>query len=295
MKDSPVDLHIHSNKSSDGDFSPFRIIRLASQYKFGAVSIADHDTVAAYPEALEWGEIYGVKVIPGIELTTLYKSREFHLLLPFVDWKSKKLHELLRTARRRRMEEAEARIARLQETGFAIRLRDVERAASPFPPLGVTIAQVLLDKAGDQPEDLMRKYSHLPDGRFAPYQFYCDYFAEGKPAHVPRRNLQLADVLSEVRETGGVPVLAHPGASFQNATGAELRELKDKGLEGLEVYTSYHNHKKTGFYKKQAEALDLVATAGSDFHGSIKPDIPFGCIKNGDSGMIEDLKGRIKA
>ena len=54
-----IDLHIHSNKSSDGDFSPFHIIQLAKEKKLRAVSISDHDTVAAYPEALYFGQKAG--------------------------------------------------------------------------------------------------------------------------------------------------------------------------------------------------------------------------------------------
>jgi len=79
-----VDLHIHSNKSSDGDFSPFHIIQLSKKNKLRAISIADHDTVAAYPEALELGEEEGIEVIPSLELTTLFGDREFHLLLPLL-------------------------------------------------------------------------------------------------------------------------------------------------------------------------------------------------------------------
>jgi predicted metal-dependent phosphoesterase TrpH len=50
-----IDLHIHSNKSSDGDFTPFHIVKLAQEKKMEAISISDHDTVAAYPEALRLG------------------------------------------------------------------------------------------------------------------------------------------------------------------------------------------------------------------------------------------------
>ena len=59
-----VDLHIHSNKSSDGEFSPTELVRMAQQVGLRAIAIADHDTVAAYPEALEAGEKVGLEVIP---------------------------------------------------------------------------------------------------------------------------------------------------------------------------------------------------------------------------------------
>ena len=60
-----------------------------------AISIADHDTVAAYPEAVELGRAAGVEVIPGIEVTTLFDGREFHLLLPLVDWTSPALARII--------------------------------------------------------------------------------------------------------------------------------------------------------------------------------------------------------
>jgi hypothetical protein len=99
-------------------------------------------------------------------------------------------------------------------------------------------------------------------------------------------------VLSEVSETGGVPVLAHPGASFQQTTREDLRALQAAGLQGLEVYTSYHDEDQAALYSALAREFDLVATAGSDFHGSIKPHIPFGSLRDGTYAMVEELEKR---
>jgi hypothetical protein len=41
-----------------------------------------------------------------------------------------------------------------------------------------------------------------------------------------------------------------------------------------------------------AEELDLVATAGSDFHGRIKPQVIFGQLKEGTYEMVEALEKR---
>jgi len=41
-----------------------------------------------------------------------------------------------------------------------------------------------------------------------------------------------------------------------------------------------------------AEDFDLVATAGSDFHGRIKPHVQFGALAEGDYGMVERLRRR---
>jgi len=287
-----VDLHIHSSRSSDGDFTPFHIIQLTKETKLRAISIADHDTVAAYPEALELGEEAGIEVIPSIELTTLFDDREFHLLLPFVNWKKKIVSEIIAGIAKKRVEEAKDRVHKLQEIGFDISWKEVARRTKSMPPLGVVIAQILLEKGERGKDTAFEKYFEGTNRLFAPYLFYRDYFMEGKPASVPRRNVSLLEVLKLVPKTEGVPVLAHPGAYFQQVKKEDLILLKEHGLEGLEVYTSYHDSAQTSFYKETAEELDLVVTAGSDFHGRIKPHIRFGSLDKGDYSMVESLRRR---
>jgi predicted metal-dependent phosphoesterase TrpH len=287
-----IDLHIHSNKSSDGDFTPFHIVKLAQEKKMEAISISDHDTVAAYPEALRLGKKADVEIIPSMELTTVFEDREFHLLLPFVNWKSEVVAHLISQVTDRRMQEARERVAKLQELGFNLTWDEVLKESEPFPPLGVTIAQILLRRAEREDDSSLKTYLEGENRLFAPYHFYRDYFMEGKPASVPRRNLDVLDVLDRIPHTGAVPVLAHPGAYFQRARKADLVVLKEKGLRGLEVYTSYHSPEQTEMYKKMAEELDLVPTTGSDFHGTIKPHIPFGSLNDGGYWMVEELRKR---
>jgi len=287
-----IDLHIHSNRSSDGDFSPFHIIKLAKEKKLRAISITDHDTVAAYPEALKIGQEAGVEVIPSVELTTLFEDREFHLLLPFVNWKKRVFKKIIAEVSKRRYEEAEERVNKLRELGFEISWKEVLRKSEPYPPLGVTIAQIILAKAEKKKDPLFRKYLEGERRLFSPYYFYKDYFMEGKPAFVPRRNISLLDVLRLAPQTGAVPVLAHPGSYFQRTEKEDLEIFKENGLLGIEVYTSYHDASQTEFYKKMAEELDLVPTAGSDFHGSIKPHVPFGSLNEGEYWMVEELRKR---
>jgi predicted metal-dependent phosphoesterase TrpH len=104
--------------------------------------------------------------------------------------------------------------------------------------------------------------------------------------------VSLVDVLDVVAKDGAVPVLAHPGAYFEQATKEDLLTLKETGLVGLEAFSSYHDSEQIRFYKALSEELDLVATAGSDFHGRIKPHIPFGALKEGNYRMVEELKKR---
>ena len=164
--------------------------------------------------------------------------------------------------------------------------------AGATPPLGVFIAQVLLDKPESLRDPRLSKYYDAAGRPLMPKYFYLDFFLEGKPAFVPQRHIPLFDVLETAPNAGAVPVLSHPGAYFENATPEDLKDLRERGLEGLEVYTSYHDEAQTRFFGEQARALDLVATAGSDFHGRVKPHVPFGLIKDGHYGMISALRKR---
>jgi 3',5'-nucleoside bisphosphate phosphatase len=294
MKDGRVDLHVHSSISSDGDFPPSELLRMAKEKGLRAISISDHDTVGAYPEALEWGSRFGVELIPSVEMTTLFKGREFHLLLPFIHWQSRTLLRILNTVTEARMEEAKERVARLQALGFDISWDEVILQTRGGPPLGVSIAQVLIDKGRKNRTPSLRQYYEGANLLFAPYLFYRDYFLEEGPAFVPKRTVSLTDVLEAVSGNGAVPVLAHPGAYFERATKEDLAALEERGLAGLEVYSSYHEPDQVQFYRALAEELGLVATAGSDFHGRIKPQVVFGELKEGTYEMVDALKKKRK-
>ncbi len=287
-----VDFHVHSNRSCDGDFSPAELVGFAAARGFRAISIADHDTVAAYPAVLEDGKKAGVEVIPGIEVTTLYNGREFHLLLPFVDWGSAAVAAIVGRMTESRMAEARERVERLRASGLEISWDEVWEGAQACPPLGVKIAQILLDKPGSEKMPGLGKYFEAEKRAFGPYMFYRDYFMEGKPAFVPKRHIPLEEALAAAPATGGVPVLSHPGADFQRTSREDLEDLKLRGLAGIEVYTFYHTAEQTAFYRSLADDLGLVPTAGSDFHGKIKPHVSFGAITEGRYWMVEELRRR---
>lgn len=293
----PVDLHIHSNRSCDGDFAPSELVRMGRSCGLRAMAIADHDTVAAYPEALEAGRAEGIEVIPNIEFTTVFgrDAREFHLQVPFLDWEGAAVAGLAERVTTGRFQEARERVAAIRALGFDVAWEEVAAASDGAAPLGVKIAQVLLDKAAGRgaPYPPALEFYLSPEHRdLGPYYFYRDYFAEGKPAFVPKRHVPLVEVLASLPALGGVAVLSHPGAYFQNTTREDLAELKERGLAGLEVYSSYHTAEQVAAYGELARAFDLVATAGSDFHGRIKPNVAFGSLRQGDYRMVEELRRR---
>jgi hypothetical protein len=190
------------------------------------------------------------------------------------------------------MAETRERVAKIQALGFALTMDEIEAKSNGAPPLGVKIAQILFENPENGRNPALELYYRPENRRYAPYMFYGDFFAEGKPAFVPKKFIALLDVLSAAPATGGAPVLSHPGAYFQRTTAEDARELKAHGLIGMEVYTFYHAPEQMTFYKDMAAELDLVATAGSDFHGRIKPHVAFGALPYGDYDMVEELRAR---
>ncbi len=292
MTEGYVDLHIHSTFSSDGDFTPRQLVEMARDNGFAAISISDHDSVAAYPEVVEAGRAAGVEIIPSMEVTTTYDDREFHCLLPLLDWAHPVVRRIAAHVSDWRWIEARERVDLLRHFGLDIEWEEVAAKAGRTPPLGVTIAQALLEKPGSRKDPRLAKYYDGSGRPLPPKFFYLDYFIAGRPAYVPKNHIPLLEVLDLAPESGAVPVLSHPGAYFENATPADLKSLRERGLEGLEVYTSYHDEAQTRFFAEAARELDLVATAGSDFHGRVKPQVPFGLIIDGHYGMITALRKR---
>jgi predicted metal-dependent phosphoesterase TrpH len=86
---------------------------------------------------------------------------------------------------------------------------------------------------------------------------------------------------------GGIPVLAHP-----SDTGEEnIRQLIESGLEGLEVYSPYHNPGEQESFRVLAEKHGLLITAGSDFHGKmVKPDVELGQVGGNHYDLLLKLK-----
>ena len=68
-----IDLHIHST-ASDGSLTPTEVVNRANDLGLTAMALTDHDTVAGIDEALEAAKDLDLEVIPGIEVSCIYKG-----------------------------------------------------------------------------------------------------------------------------------------------------------------------------------------------------------------------------
>jgi len=280
---SKVDLHIHSKCSDDGEFSAKEIITMCQLSGMKLVSITDHNSVKGVTEALE--ENSSVHVISGIELDCTYKGRDFHLLGYGFDHTRGEFSEIERDIYHQETEAAAEKIRLFRmATGIPITTDEVITAAHGDTVTGELIAELVLSKENAPDYNVLKPYlsggvkSDMPNVRF-----YWDFFSPGKPAHVPIRYISLPDAKVLIHKANGVSVLAHPG---QNLTGNYdlLGDIIREGIDGIEVFSSYHSEEAAAYFLNIAKQNHLLATCGSDFHGKNKPNI-----RIGDHGaLLED-------
>jgi predicted metal-dependent phosphoesterase TrpH len=265
-------LHSHS-RASDGQYPAEEVAERAASAGVGVWALCDHDTVAGLGAAASAAARLGLRLVPGIELSAFLDKREIHLLGHFVDPEHpglRQFEDFLAEHRRRRMEQI---IAKLAPLGVRITVAGVERWSG-----GKTIGRPHVARA------------IVETGAVASVKEAFDrYLGDGRPAYVGRFRLETEAAVALVRGAGGTVTVAHPGVSRLER--GELERLRRAGVEGLEVHHVDHNPSVREKYLRIAEELDLVPTAGSDFHGeAIAPDRHLG-----DVSMAPDQLARLEA
>lgn len=278
-----IDLHIHST-FSDGAYSPSELIKLASQNEVEVVALADHDTVSGIPDAILAGQAHGIEVIPAVEISVQYERfKDVHLLGYGIDFNNddflKRIAEFQKH-REQRNHDIVALVNRQLENESKPAIKIEEVLSYARDTIGRPhIARVLLDK----------KYVTSVEEAFQQYLVPCN---------VPKQYWQMDDAISELHRIGGITVLAHPTSICKDL--AELRRiitsLKDMGLDGIEVFNNMGWPQEIEFLRRLAGELDLLITAGSDFHG-IETGIEIGKGREGirfDSSLLAPLVSAIR-
>lgn len=261
-----IDLHVHTT-ASDGTLTPRQLVLYAATKGLKAVAITDHDTIDGVAEALEAGEEVGIKVIPGVEISVDCNG-EMHILGYFIDYKNPRLTEGLNRLKMFRENRNPAIVEKLRGLGFDITMQEVINAAGGKIIGRPHFAAVMLQKG------------YVKDNKEA----FELYLAAGKPAYVKKDKMTPREGIELITGAGGIPVLAHP-KYLRVEEGRELgdliSELKDYGLQGIEVFYTEHSTEESDNFYKLALVNKLIITGGTDFHGANKPDIEIGTGRGG--------------
>lgn len=268
-----IDLHSHTN-SSDGTLSPAELIALAQRQNLAALSITDHDTFEGYELAKPLAQAAGLNLVCGIELNSRLhvegaaQPRFAHMLVYFPNRQpSADFHTWLAEQRAERRDRNQKLVQALRDRNVDITLAEVEargRSLAGRPHF----ARLLVEKG----------YVTNFDEAFR------QYLGEEAPSYVERDSKTTEQVIQLALAGGGLPVVAHPiRIGLPRAVEhAVLSHLKQAGLVGLEVVHSDHPPAMQTYYRMLADELDLLPTGGSDFHGTVKPDIQLGTGRAGN-------------
>jgi predicted metal-dependent phosphoesterase TrpH len=256
-----VDLHTHSTVS-DGSDPPARIPELAAAAGCSAVALTDHDRLDGLAEARARAQALGVDLVPGCEVSCEWAPGTLHVLVYFVEPGEGPLQEELARLQADRVERNRQMIDRLAAAGLPVSLDELEAEAGGMGAGRPHMASILVRKG------VVGSVQEAFDG----------YLARGKPGYVSKARLSPRTVAEQARRSGGVAVLAHPLSLQLDEPGlaSTVAELADAGLTGLEaVYGRYSPDERAGL-ADLAHRHGLVATGGSDYHGTYKPDLAVG-------------------
>lgn len=286
-----TDLHMHSNISNDGEFSPAELMKLCSLSGLKTVALTDHNSVRGISEAQEAATRLGLELISGIELDCQFEGIDLHLLGYGIDTAAAELHVNEQAVIIRERAVSATRMQLVKDLGISFDEDKVMELSSDGVVTGEMIAEVALDDQRNMMNPLLDPYRGNGARSDNPFvNFYWDFCAQGKSAYVPVEAISISEAVKMVKQAGGLAVLAHPGKNL-GQDGKTLGGIIQCGIDGIEVYSSYHDVATTEFYREQAEAHQLLKTLGSDFHGKTKPSIKLGSIGcPNDADLCHKLK-----
>lgn len=269
-----IDLHMHSKYSLDGEKSVKELCAIAKQNKIETIAIADHNSVRAY-EDIETSE--DLSIIPAIELDCSFQDKDFHLLGYNIDptnpiWE--KIHHDVEKM------EKDAGVKRLHFIRNQMLITVDQKKLDALCPNGVyeaeSVCEVALADEANQNNPFLKEY--YPGGKHSvsPFvDFFWEYCAKGKIAYSEINFMKMEEAIRILRKQNATIVLAHPGNNTKEDK-ALLEAIIALGIDGLEVYSSYHSPEQIAFYKALAKQNDLLMTCGSDYHGKTKPHVTMG-------------------
>ena len=266
-----IDLHIHST-FSDGSYTPNQIISMATNLT--AISITDHDTVAAYYNI---DSIPGLKVIPGVEITA-YSPYEVHVLGYFSNLNIDAFQSNLRKVNLKRQKDLLCIVSKLYHDNL----------------IDITPASLIKNYTRLSLETIY-SFVFRKNPNISREMFYVD------KSYINNCNIGISveEAIDLIKKYNGLSVLAHPNRYNDTCKHNQMnifdfiKYLSVRGLDGIECYHESFSEIEIQNFTNIAQRTNLIVTGGSDFHGENKSRIELG-IGRGTLDIPNNLLIRIK-
>ncbi|MES2204783.1 MAG: PHP domain-containing protein [Pseudomonadota bacterium] len=266
-----IDLHAHTYYS-DGVLSPTELVQRAIEKQVDILALTDHDTVMGIDEAILAAQSHAIRIIPGIEVSCLWREQTIHMIGLNVNILHQPLRDKLNGVMHARQNRAEQITKKLIKFGIPGVEEGIARYVKGVPGR-LHFARYLVS----------RGYA------LAPGKAFKQFMARGKPGYVKSEWMSLADAAQMIRDAGGLPVIAHPrryDLTIKKTT-TMFEEFKAAGGEGIEVATTNQNKSDQMLMANLAKQLDLAMSIGSDFHE------PCAYNELGKANFLVPIEGRL--
>ncbi len=275
-----VDLHSHST-ASDGSEKPAALVEQALEAGLSVLALTDHDTLDGIADATAAATATGLELIPGTELSLEYDQGGMHLVVLWLSSGPGPLQDRLEELRLGRDHRNELMSERLTELGMPVTVEEILEEGGTGSIGRPHIAAVMMRKG----------YVETIEEAFELW------LTSGKPAYIGRPRLTPEEAIQLARESGAVPIVAHPhtlGINRAHEMADLLTRLVAAGLVGLEAFCAgYRRHEREG-YADLARRFGLIPSGGSDYHGTYKPGLSLG-IGYGDLVVPDSIVGELRS
>ncbi|GHV84952.1 phosphatase [Spirochaetia bacterium] len=287
-----IDLHTHSS-ASDGDLKPAALVEKAALQGLQALALTDHDTIAGLAEAKKAAASRKIRLIPGVELEINGSqpefptiNGEFHLLGLGIEHPTETFLQTLGNLTEGRERRNQQMVEKMRAAGINADYAEIKAFAGGGTGKAGSGAEPLVGRPHFGAFLISRKIVKNQE------QAFKRWLGKGRPFYVPKTGLPFATAARLIHEAGGLAVLAHP-LSLYVAWGrlpGLLAALKEQGLDGIEAWHPTAKVKACKRLEELGRSLDLRITAGSDFHGSARPERKLG-FTAGDRQIGDEFLG----
>lgn len=245
------DLHCHST-ASDGYLTPTEVVKRAHLQGVTTLSLTDHDTINGQQEAAEAALANNINFIPGIEISTTWENKCFHILGLNIDYKNDNLVSNIHSLQKLRTERAKKIALKLEKRRIPNAYEAVIKMANGGMITRAHFSRFLLEN------------NYVTTQQ----QAFDRYLGKGKTAFVSTVWADLDETMGWIKQAGGIAVVAHPLRYKLTASWMRrfLTAFKEAGGQGIEVVTGRCSAEEIRRAQAFAKQYELTASAGSDFH-----------------------------
>jgi len=236
-----------------------KLVQLAAEKGLKGLSITDHDTTEGYVTALPEAKKRGLRILTGVEFSTVHKGTSVHLLAYGYALHHPAIRAFCQSHQKRRLGRNLKILENLAKKGMLLKWEEVELNPTHKQTIGRPHIALAMMKRGYIQSVQEAFHLYLGEG--------CSCYAEWA-SYTPEETIDV------IHQAEGQAVIAHPHLIDNRRL---LEDLIQMPFDGIECFYGQFLPERHERWLKMAHKKNWLITGGSDFHGAIKPMVSLGC------------------